>query len=152
MVSTAPCLYTMVTDYVLEMYNETLHDWYNHIPDITPIPSQFLAFLISIVLKQTCFFFNSQTYTQNYGITMGAPSSDKLANITLYKHLQHTLPLYKGIQPILQLRLIDDIFGIFNGTLEQLKSWITFLNNSHSTIKFTIDSSVHPHNFVSSTH
>jgi len=72
---------------------------------------------------------------------MGAPSSVKLANITLYKHLQHTFPLNKGILPILQLRLIDDIFGIFNGTLEQLKSCILLLNNSHPTIKFTIDSS-----------
>jgi len=61
--------------------------------------------------------------------------------MTLYKHLQHTLPLYKGIHPILQLRLIDDNFGIFNGTLEKLKSWILFLNNSHPTITFTIDSS-----------
>jgi len=60
----------------------------------------------------------------------------------LIRHTDSKLTaLYKGILPILQLRLIDDIFGIFNGTLEQLKLWITFLNNSHPTITFTIDSS-----------
>jgi len=110
------------------MYNETLPLWHIHTPDLKPIPSQLLSLIISIVLKQTFFNFNSTIYLHNYGITLGTPSSVKLANITLYKHLQKTLPLNTGIHPFLQLRLIDDIFGLYNGTELELRSWVSFLN------------------------
>jgi len=72
---------------------------------------------------------------------MGTPSSVKLANITLYKHLQKNLPKYLYKSPSLQVRLIDDIFGLFTGTVDELKSWVAFLNASHPTIKFTVEMS-----------
>jgi hypothetical protein len=131
--------HTMIMDYVIEMYKETLPNWNKYTPDIKPIPCDILSHIISIVLKQTFFSFNSNMYTQNYGITMGAPSSVKLANITLFKHLEKTLQRFTGNTPYLQLRLIDDIFGLYNGTEDELQAWVNFLNNSHPSIKFTVE-------------
>jgi len=129
----------MILNYVEEMYKETLHNWCT--PDVEAIPAELLRTIISVILKQTFFEFNGQLYTQNYGITMGAPSSVKLANITLYKHLERITGNFTGTLPTLQVRYIDDIFGFFQGNLKKLKEWVQYLNNSHDTIKFTMESS-----------
>ena len=129
----------MILNYVEEMYKETMHNWLT--PDISAIPVSLLRHIIKIILRQTFFEFNNQLYTQNYGITMGAPSSVKLANITLYKHLQKIMKKFTGTPPTLQIRYIDDIFGLFKGSNEELTHYVQYLNNSHDTIKFTMETS-----------
>ena len=129
----------MILNHVVAMYTETKHNWLT--PDIKPIPDSLLRHIIQIVLKQTFFEFNNQLFTQNYGITMGAPSSVKLANITLHKHLLQVTRSYSGTLPLIQLRYIDDIFGLFLGDLSTLTNWVNHLNDRHNTIKFTSDSS-----------
>jgi hypothetical protein len=131
--------HNMVLDYVTELYVETLSEWCRYTPDVRPIPGDILKRIINIILNQTFFEFNNTVYTQNYGITMGAPSSVKLANITLHKHLINILNNYAGQQPNIQLRLIDDIFGIWEHTEEELLQWVAFLNSSHNSIKFTLE-------------
>ena len=133
--------HSMVIEYVGAMYKETLQNWNTFTPDIAPIPVDLLQTIIRLILNQTFFQFNDKSYLQNYGITMGAPSSVKLANITLYKHLQNIHAHYSGKTPSIQLRLIDDIFGIWSGNEGELENWVTFLNNSHDTIKFTLEHS-----------
>ena len=73
----------LVINYVEEMYSETLCNWNKYTPDIRPIPGNLIKEIIKVILNQTFFSFNNKTYLQNYGITMGAPSSVKLANIAL---------------------------------------------------------------------
>ena len=75
------------------------------------------------------------------GLDDSAPSSVKLANITLYKHLLNIHSHYREKIPSIQLRLIDDIFGIWSGNEQELQNWVTFLNDSHDTIKFTLEHS-----------
>ena len=129
----------LVINYVEEMYTDTMRDWNKYTPDIRPIPGTLIKEMIRIILNQTFFSFNNKYYLQNYGITMGAPSSVKLANIALYKHLDKILKNYCHLQPMLHLRLIDDIFGIWSGTEIELLSWVKYLNDSHNSIKFTLD-------------
>jgi len=86
----------MCIEYVNEMYLETLSDWNTYTPNIKPIPSSNFKEIIKIILGQTFFKFNGTTYKQNYGITMGAPSSVKIANIALYKHLQKIQSKFVG--------------------------------------------------------
>jgi GIY-YIG catalytic domain len=129
----------LVINYVEEMYTETLTDWQKYTSDVRPVPGYIIKEIIKIVLSQTFFSFDGNNYMQNYGITMGAPSSVKLANITLHKHLIKTLLNYPRTMPLLQLRLIDDIFGIWSGTEEELLNWVKFLNDSHNSIKFTLE-------------
>ena len=131
----------MCIEYVNEMYLETLQHWNTYTPDIKPIPSPILKEIIKTILDQTFFEFNDNTYTQNYGITMGAPSSVKIANITLYKHLQKIETLFTGTKPNHCFRLIDDIMGIWTAPLDELLIWYNYLNASHPTIKFTIEHS-----------
>jgi hypothetical protein len=129
----------LIIKYVTEMYNDSINDWLKYSPDVAPIPEDVLQQMIKIILNQTFFTFNKQEYLQNYGITMGAPSSVKLANITLHKHLENILRNYPKTLPKLQLRLIDDIFGIWQGNEFELLEWVKFLNDSHNTIKFTVE-------------
>jgi len=129
----------MCIEYVTEMYSETIDKWNLYTPDIKPINETSLQKILETVLHQTFFQFNDKTYTQNYGITMGAPSSVKIANITLYKHLQKIQANYTDVKPDYCYRLIDDIFGLWLYSEEQLFKWFNFLNDSHNTIKFTIE-------------
>ena len=133
--------HNMCIEYVNEMYLETLSHWDTYTPDIKPIPSSMLKEIIKIILDQTFFEFNDITFKQNYGITMGAPSSVKIANITLYKHLEKIQSLFLGIQPHHCFRLIDDIMGVWLGPLDELLIWYNYLNDNHPTIKFTIEHS-----------
>lgn len=131
----------MVIEYVTEMYEETISNWNNFTPELRPVPDYVIKRILNTVLSQTFFSFNGKNYTQNYGITMGSSSSVKIANITLFKHLQKILPNYKGKLPDVQFRLIDDIFGTMHGTDIELHDFVEFLNNSHTSIKFTVESS-----------
>jgi len=72
---------------------------------------------------------------------MGALSSVKLANITLHKHFKKISQDFVGKKPILQLRLIYDIFGLFKGSETELSSWVDYLNNNHPSITFTFKKS-----------
>ena len=44
---------------------------------------------------------------------------------------------WNGVQPKLWRRYIDDIFFLWSGSVDDLESFITELNNHHSHIKFT---------------
>jgi len=78
----------MCVEYVTEMYVETLDKWNKYTHDIKPINVDSLVNILRVILNQGFFKFDDRIYNQNYGITMGAPSSVKIANITLYKHLE----------------------------------------------------------------
>ena len=131
----------MCIEYVSEFYLETMYQWDKYTPDIKPVPVSYLKELITVILNQTFFKFNNKAYSQNYGITMGAPSSVKIANITLYKHLIKIQENYLGPMPLHCFRLIDDIMGIFQGSENSLLNWFNHLNASHKTIQFTIEHS-----------
>lgn len=129
----------MCLKYVTEMYTDTIHNWNKYTPDIKPITVDYLSSILQIILNQGFFRFDDKIYCQNYGITMGAPSSVKIANITLYKHLDNIQNNFSGTKPQHCYRLVDDIFGLWLDTKESLFTWFEHLNNSHSTIKFTMD-------------
>ena len=131
----------MVVDYVVEMYEETLENWAQYTPELKPVTGNTLKRMIKIILSQTFFQFDDKIYIQKLGITMGSSASVKLANITLHKHLIKIIKMYSGTLPNIQLRLIDDVFGTFSGTETELLDFVAHLNNSHDTIKFTIDHS-----------
>ena len=129
----------MCIEYVTEMYIETLDKWNKYTHNIKPINVDSLVNIIRVILNQGFFKFDDKIFSQNYGITMGAPSSVKIANITLYKHLEKIQNNFSGIKPYQCYRLIDDVFGIWLDTEENLLKWFEHLNSSHSTIKFTIE-------------
>ena len=70
---------------------------------------------------------------------MGTVCTASCANIFLTqfekKKNKHIHPYIKDMA-LLYLRYIDDIFIIWNGTKEQLITFVNKLNKKHKTIKF----------------
>ena len=72
------------------------------------------------------FTFNSKHYLQKHGTAMGTKMAPSYANLFLGK-FEHDVILNSPYQPHIWFRFIDDIFMI----------WTDYVNNLHSTIKFT---------------
>ena len=103
--------------------------------------------LLEIVLKQNYFQFADGIYHQCRGTAMGSTMAPSYANIFMAELEENLLMSYQ--KPILWKRYIDDILCIWPGPMPELKDFIEFLNQSHSTIKFTYESSTYSVNFPS---
>ena len=96
------------------------------------VPTETICDLICIILTMNNFTFNSKYYLQKHGTAMGTRMAPSYANLFLGK-----FELTPSHQPYLWLRFIDDIFMIWTAGPEKLKVFVDYLNNLHSTIKFT---------------
>ena len=67
---------------------------------------------------------------------MGTRMAPSYANLSLGKFERDAL-LNSPHQPYLWLSFIDDIFMTWTAGPEKLKAFVDYLNNLHSTIKFT---------------
>ena len=89
-----------------------------------------------LILTLNNFIFNSTNFLQLSGVAMGTKCAVIYANlfmshfeeIHIYDLIRNHCPFYK--------RFIDDIFLLWNGTLDELELFISTLNNAHPTIKF----------------
>ena len=89
-----------------------------------------------LILTLNNFIFNADNYLQLSGVAMGTKCAVIYANLFLsnfeetniYELLMNKCPFYK--------RFIDDIFLLWNGTLDELEKLIEQLNELHPTIKF----------------
>ena len=126
-------------DYVCEFYEETLESF----PQIDPFPKLLpkieLQKLLHIILYNTLFTFNNKYYEQNYGCTMGAKASVKYANIYMHKFLSKFTSNYTNYIPKFLARLVDDIFTLWQSSLESLLLFVDTLNKIHNTIKFELN-------------
>ena len=82
------------------------------------------------------FSFNDNHYLQIHGTAMGTKMAPSYANLSLGYFEANGLE-NAPFQPHTWLRYIDDIFMIWTQGLDNLKIFIDYLNNIHSTIKFT---------------
>ena len=134
--------------YVSEFYEETLNLWptNNSFPKL--ISKNELQNLLHIIMFNTLFTFDNKYYEQNYGCTMGAKASVKYANIYMHKFLKNFIQQYKGYLPEFFARLVDDIFTLWNSSLESLLTFVDTLNKIHKTIKFELTYSYTEVNFL----
>ena len=100
------------------------------------IPTETICDLIRIILTMNNFTFNSKHYLQKHGTAMGTRMAPSYANLSLGKFERDAL-LNSPHQPYLWLSFIDDIFMTWTAGPEKLKAFVDYLNNLHSTIKFT---------------
>ena len=82
------------------------------------------------------FTFNDIHFLQIYGTAMGTRMAHPQANLFLAKFETDAL-LLAPFQPYIWWRFIDDIFIVWTHSLYDLQTYTTYLNNNHSTIKFT---------------
>ena len=95
-----------------------------------------LCDLIRMILTMNSFEFNNTFYIQTHGTAMGTRMALSYANLSLAKFEIDALT-HAPHQPQTWWRFIDDIFMIWCHTEAELRTFITYLNNIHPTIKFT---------------
>ena len=100
------------------------------------IPTSTLCDVIRMILTMNNFSFNDNNYLQIHGTAMGTKMAPSYANLFLGFFEANALK-NAPFQPHTWLRYIDDIFMIWTEGLDNLKIFIDYLNNIHSTIKFT---------------
>jgi len=89
-----------------------------------------------MILTMNNFSFNDKHYLQIHGTAMGTKVAPSNANLFLGYFEANALE-NAPFQPHTWLRYIDDIFMIWTEGPDKLKIFIDYLNNIHSTIKFT---------------
>ena len=89
-----------------------------------------------MILTMNNFSFNDNHYLQIHGTTMGTKMAPSYANLFLGYFEANALE-NAPFKPHTWLRYIDDIFIIGTEGLDNLKIFIDYLNNIHSTFKFT---------------
>ena len=111
-----------------------------------------LTLMMRLILMLNNFVFNNVNYLQKMGTAMGTRAAPSYSNIFMgkfedqfvYKSRWYRFIRFWG-------RYIDDIFFIWTGTIESLKSFLKHMNSVHPTIKFTAKYSKHEVNFLDTT-
>ena len=93
--------------------------------------------LLELAVKENHFIFSDQLYDQIDGVAMGSPLGPTLANIFMCALEQNFLTNCPSeFQPILYRRYVDDTYCIFEN-INQVESFLEYLNSQHPNIKFT---------------
>lgn len=97
---------------------------------------QSISKLIELVLTKNHFQFNDEDYIQKLGTSMGTRMAPSYASLFMGKFEKEYLESC-GVQPLLWLRFLDDIFMIWDDSEEKLLQFFDELNKFHETINFT---------------
>jgi hypothetical protein len=105
-------------------------------PDVTRPDSSILK-LLEITLLRNDFKFLDKTYLQTKGTAMGKKYAPSFANIYMHYWEKAVLSAI-GLQPKFWKRYIDDIFGIWEHSEVELRSFVDTINNLNPNIKTTL--------------
>ena len=119
-------------------------------PDPLQPSPEALGELANLVLTNNVFEFNGKFYLQTQGTAMGTKMPPSYANIFMGK-IEQQLRQIGGENIFLWKRFIDDIFMVWLGTEEELKSYLSTINTIRATIKFTCEYSKNSTTFLDVT-
>jgi hypothetical protein len=111
---------------------------------------QSLIWLLKLTLRLNNFEFNGKHYLQVGGTAMGTKLAPSYANIFMAK-LEQKLINEHRLKPHTWFRFIDDIFCIWTHGADKLEEFVQYLNNAHTSIKFTSEISEEKVNFLDTT-
>ena len=114
------------------------------------LPVDSVLELIQLVLENNHFQFNRENYMQKVGTAKGSPMAPSYASLFMGKLEQEFLESI-DLVPCVWLRFFDNIFMVWDHSLESLHSFIDVLNSFHPTIKFTYTISSKEVNFLDVT-
>ena len=112
------------------------------------MPTKYLIKLIGLVLKCNYFSFAGRFFHQILGTAMGTPMAPAYANIFLGRIEKELLKEYKaltGIEPIIWIRYLDDIFFLWRDGSGSLKHFQKFMQefskrkNMNTNLEFTFE-------------
>ena len=89
-----------------------------------------------MILTMNNFEFDNNYYIQLHGTAMGTRMAPAYANLFM-GDLERKLLAQSPLKPFIWWRYIDDIFMVWTHGEEKLNEFITHINSSHNTIKFT---------------
>ena len=89
-----------------------------------------------MILTMNNFEFDNNYYIQLDGTAMGTRMAPAYANLFM-GDLERKLLAQSPLKPFIWWRYIDDIFMVWTHEEEKLNEFITHINSSHNTIKFT---------------
>ena len=113
--------------------------------DRKSIPTGLLKHLIILIFRLNTIWFGGRFFQQIKGTAMGTPMAVNYANF-MGRFEQELLNSYEeqhGKRPALWLRFIDDVFVVWQGTVEEFNHFIRFcddfstINKFKSNIRFT---------------
>ena len=111
------------------------------------ISTETLCDLICMILTMSNFSFNNKHYLQTHSTAIGTRMAPSYANLFLAKFETDALTR-ASFQPFIWWRYMDDIFMIWTRSVQDLNTFTSFLNDIHSTMKFTSDFSFTPIPFL----
>jgi hypothetical protein len=114
------------------------------------LPIHVLEMLMWFILRNNYFEFNGLHFHQLQGTAMGTAMAPSYANLFMAELESNLLGRYH-YKPHLWLRFIDDIFMIWLHSEKELLNFIDWLNQQHSTIKFTSTHSMGQVNYLDLT-
>ena len=100
-----------------------------------------IRLLLEHCLNNNYFRFGQKYFKQTKGIAMGSRIAPPLAIVFMNAIESMILASDKILQPLLYIRYIDDIMGIWTHEPDSLDAFLDFMNNFHPSLKFTIERS-----------
>ena len=114
-------------------------------------PTNFsLKKLLHLVLTTNNFKFDNKDFLQVGGTAMGTKLAPSFANLFMGYFEEKFVYTYR-LQPLLWKRFIDDIFFIWTYGEDELLQFVKHLNDCHTTIKFTLETSLEHVSFLDIT-
>jgi hypothetical protein len=114
-------------------------------------PDSLLLDLLDLTLKNNDFTFNGSFFLQTRGIAMGKKYAPALANLYLIEFDELASSTNLPVTPLCFYRYLDDVFGVWPGTLEQLRNYNTYLNSLIHGLTITLQSHTNHIDFLDVT-
>ena len=102
----------------------------------SPFDPNLIIRLLQININFNYFTFANLCFQQIKGTAMGAAFSPTIANIYM-SSLINKFMLTQSTTPLILTRYIDDIFMIWNDSIDTLNTFLMKLNSFHPSLKFT---------------
>ena len=93
-----------------------------------------------LISTETSFQFCGCIYLQTHGTAMGTKMAVAFANIFMAR-IEKQILRQSCIKPLFWKRYIDDVFQLWNTSVDKIESFLEKANNFHSMIKFTTEMS-----------
>jgi hypothetical protein len=100
--------------------------------------TEFVVAATELVLAHNQFQFDGHFYKQRKGIAMGTPAACVLTDIFICDYIQK-LWSREVRQPMYYRQYRDDGIGLWQGTPRDLEEIVERMNESHPSIKFTLE-------------
>ena len=117
------------------------HAYENFYGDKATIPTKYLREMLYLILTENSpvpIFCGK--YLKTHGTAMGTKMAVPFANI-FKARIENQILRPSCIRPLVWKRYIDDVFLLWNTSLDKIESFLEKANNFHSKIKFTAEMS-----------